>query len=198
MKRTLSVTLSAVALTAALTVPTSSEAATVNGFAFKPGDILITKSSSSYGLTGHSGIVLPDGKTVLHIQGPGKYATKLTIGQWLSSTKYPKTKVVRSNSSTQAAKAAAWGKKHYLEGKGRYTKYFVDAQPRNLTRTYCSEIVWQSYYYGAGKAYKKSRFVDGIRPRIEWDDRGIMQPYDFTNGVNQTHNGFKTVKSFKW
>ena len=64
----------------------------------EPGDILITNSTSSSGLngpgiTGHAGIVNPDGKTFTSIRGTGYTAESKSIKWWFSN--YPKTKVVR-------------------------------------------------------------------------------------------------------
>ncbi len=166
--------------------------AIVNGFYYSPGDILITASTSLQGLTGHSGIVLPDEYMFLHIQGPGYKPTVITISSWISS--YPKTKVVRAINNSNSSKAAAWAKSYYVDGAGKNTSYVITPNPKDLTNTYCSEIVWQSYYYGANLAYNVAN-KDG---QLVYAIPSIISPYDFIDTLSMNYNGFTVVHSINW
>lgn len=161
-----------------------------NAISYKPGDIFITKSTSSKGLTGHSGIVI-DSKTILHTSGAksSPYPKTLSIKDW--NKRYPKTKVVRPNSAALGKKAAANAKKYFQNKK---IKYKISNNPRNIKYTYCSEIVWYSYYK-AGKTYKfPVKLMDGS---IFWGVPDIIKPYDYLDTKQLKYNGFKFIDS-KW
>ncbi len=91
--------------------------ATINGFNYTAGDVLVTTSTSAKGLTGHAGIVHPNGKDVIHIAGPGYNPSVISIQSWLSQ--YKSTKVVRHNNKTTASKAANWALNYYINGAGK-------------------------------------------------------------------------------
>ncbi|KMY53792.1 hypothetical protein AC623_07240 [Bacillus sp. FJAT-27231] len=171
----------------------SAEAATYKGFNFKPGDIVITKNTSSRGVTGHAGIVASDGKNIVHSHpsyNKGK-PHKMSISTWL--TKYPKTKVVRSNSSTIANKAGKYAYNSYIVGTYKNQSYKVTSNPKDRTYLYCSELVWQSYYYGANSTF----YTFTVKPykKVIPD---IIEPYGYLNPSLQKLNGYKTVKTFSW
>ncbi|MFK2827093.1 YiiX/YebB-like N1pC/P60 family cysteine hydrolase [Bacillus sp. B190/17] len=166
-------------------------AAKVKGFDFKPGDILVTSSTQGgSGVTGHAGIVLPDGKNIAHIRTKGATATSISISEWIN-TAYPKTVVVRGNSTTNAKKAAKYALDYWVEGKGKNTSYRITSNPKDQSYVYCSELVWQSYYYGAGFAYKvpAANIFGSKIPEI-------IHPYNFSTSMPQKLNKFSTVKSF--
>lgn len=156
---------------------------------YKAGDILITKSTSSYGLTGHTGIML-NGSTALHIQKPGTYPKKISIKSWLK--KYPKTKVVRPKSDTIGPKAAKKASSSFVDKK---IGYRITMGPTSIKYTYCSEIVWYSYYK-AGKKFMIYHQGSDHVPAY-WMEPNIIKPYDFINEHYLAHNGFKFVDN-KW
>lgn len=155
-------------------------------FSHKAGDILVTKntqcksSAKCTGITGHSGIVLTNGK-VLNIRGPGYKADTVSINTWYS--RYKSTKVVRSNSEKEGKKAATWAYKFYVKGAGKNYSYDVRTTLNGSNKTYCSKLVWQAYKNGAG------RNLVGYHP-------GIRTPYDFTGYT--WWNKQKVVRTVKW
>ncbi|MED4935453.1 hypothetical protein [Heyndrickxia coagulans] len=181
----------ALVLIVSLGFSSNTYAATYKGFNFKPGDILITKSTSSAGLTGHASIVDQKGTGFVTILGPGHTATGHSIKWWFDH--YPATKVVRYKSATKAKEAASYAYNNYKYGKYTNRGYKVTPNPKDRTYLYCSEIVWQAYYYGAGVTYYDyaGRTSQKIIPII-------IAPYDYTNSFLQGINGFATVKSFSW
>lgn len=70
------------------------------------------------------------------------------------------------------------------------TTYRITTNPKDLTYTYCSEIVWQSYYYGAGKSFKT---LYQSPSQSYYKEPSIIHPYDYL--TYQSYNGFSTVKS---
>lgn len=173
---------------------TTPRAATIRGFYYMGGDILITNSTSSNGFTGHAGIVLPGGNNVLHIQGSGYKPTVISISKWLDL--YPSTRVVRSSSMTKASNAANWAKSYYVDGSGKNTTYRITFIPKDKTYTYCSEIVWQAYYYGAGLEYTIANITS--QGLVNYIVPNIITPYAFIDSTNQSHNKFSTVYSVNW
>lgn len=163
-----------------------------NGFDYGAGDILVTKSTSSSGLVGHSAIILRDGKSVLHIQAPGYTPTVIPIATWFS--KYPSTKVVRCNNTTTRVNASLWAESYYANGAGKTTEYSITPNPRDLTKTYCSEIVWQSFYYGANFSFKT--FQMGYGGNYSYNEPVVIEPYNFLGDL--TYNGFTIVNSVNW
>lgn len=126
------------------------------------GDILYTPSTqckddnreTCKGITGHVGIVNPSTGTVTHIQAPGYLPKSISLNSWF--TKYPKTVVVRHKNSTKASNAAKWAYDYYIWGDGAEKTYKVTidqdlTKTLSLNTTYCSLIVWQAYYFGAGQ-----------------------------------------------
>ncbi|MBM7645665.1 uncharacterized protein YycO [Scopulibacillus daqui] len=113
---------------------------------YKTGDIFITKSTSSKGLTGHTGIAISS-KTILHTSGrKGEpYPKTISIKDW--NRRHPKTKVIRPKSSSLGSNAASKAKKYFYKKK---IPYAITTNPKNIKKTYCSELVWYSYYK-AGK-----------------------------------------------
>lgn len=156
-------------------------------FTHKPGDILVTKSTQCKsgvkctGLTGHSGIVLENGK-VLHIAGPGYHPTQISTSTWYD--RYSSTKVVRPNSSTEGKKAATWAYNFYVTGEGKNYEYDIRTTLNGKDgKTYCSKLVWQAYKNGAGKS-------------LATYTPGFIAPYDFFGYT--WINGHDTVRTVNW
>ncbi|MEE6451336.1 YiiX/YebB-like N1pC/P60 family cysteine hydrolase [Gottfriedia acidiceleris] len=172
-----------------------------SSFQFKPGDILITKSTapgvSGKGFVGHAGIVI-DSKTVLHIAGLGKKPSEISITKWLSKSKNPSTKVIRASNQALGARAAQKAKANFKNKNISYDLKFTP-DPTNIKKTYCSELVWYSYYK-AGKEFKKSSTLSmgGGVFKTTWQRPSIIKPYDYLNSSALSYNGFKIVKSFNW
>lgn len=172
-----------------------------SSFQFKPGDILITKSTApgviGKGIVGHAGIMI-DSKTVLHIAGPGKKPSMISVTKWLSKSMNPSTKVIRSKNASLGKKAAQKARNSFLNKNIPYDLNFAP-NPTNIKKTYCSELVWYSYYK-AGSEYKKSSTLSmggGVFITI-WQRPSIIKPYDFLNSSALSHNNFKIVKTFNF
>ncbi|MDC2867909.1 hypothetical protein [Bacillus sp. BP-3] len=135
------------------------------------GDILVTSSTSSYGLTGHSGIIISDstmsqGENVVHIAGPGYHPRKMSTEEW--AHRYPKTAWLRYKDRTAAYKAGRFAEQEFLVDLA-YIDYRVTPGVLDQSYTYCSELVYQSYAFGAGVHFWNS-----------WQESiGIIKPYDF-------------------
>ncbi|MCR8996519.1 YiiX/YebB-like N1pC/P60 family cysteine hydrolase [Brevibacillus halotolerans] len=151
----------------------------------KPGDILITNNTSSKGLTGHAAIVI-DTENVVEILGPGFHPQKNPIKRFFGknvSKKYG-TKVVRYNRTkirNQAADWAEWYVKKYDD-----VEYAISDLYNYKYKTYCSKIVWNAYYFGAGVRLNTSTTYvpgpGGTSP-IELE---ISAPYDLEDSSDVT------------
>ncbi|NEG88612.1 hypothetical protein [Bifidobacterium aerophilum] len=114
-------------------------------YAMKAGDVFVTNATSSFGLTGHSGIAYSDLR-IVHIAGPGKNPETVSQLAWTGSL-YPGgwTKIYRHKSASVASAAANWARKTYVNSKATY---YINLDLASTDKTYCSKLVWQSYYYG--------------------------------------------------
>lgn len=177
-----------------LSVQHRASAKEVNGFDFKFGDIMVTSTTTAKGLTGHAGIVLPDGGSVLHIAGYGCTAKKISINDWFNL--YPQTKVVRSNEFLNGLGASYYGKNYFLEGDGKNIEYGLLTSIRSKKKMYCSKLVWQCYE-AAGLEFKTMN-MSPSGDRMTFSVPIHILPYDFLNQYDLNHNGFKLVKSFNW
>ena len=160
---------------------------------YKKGDIFVTSSTSKNGITGHTGIVI-DSNTILHTSGwkSEPYPTTISISNWLK--RYPKTKVSRPNSSTLGSKAADMAVKYF---KGKKINYKITFNPKDIDpNTYCSELVWYSYYK-AGKTYQIFGGTTPGNPTGYWKTPSIVEPYIFINSQTTNHNGFTRIDN-KW
>lgn len=167
----------------------------------KQGDILITnqtqcKGSKCKGITGHAGIVVKANGSlkVLHIPGksPGKEQIRIDSISTFYSNYHKKIKVVRPNSSSLGAKAANKALYYFStksKGKtiGKKWTYRITSNPKNISKTYCSEIVWYSYYK-AGKTFKEYAVV---QTSYESAIPPIITPDDFLH--HASNNGFKII-----
>lgn len=110
-----------------------------SAFSHKTGDIFVTKSTSAYGLTGHSGIVIGNGSHVIHHERPNTKPTKISISDW--HAKYKATKVVRHSNATTSKNAGDWAIRYYVDGHSKDFKYDLTKTPTDRTSTYCSKLV---------------------------------------------------------
>lgn len=154
---------------------------------YKEGDILVTSNTGSFGwgFTGHAGIVgkSADGNLyAVHIPGPGKPIQKMTLKDW--EEEYPDTEIWRHNNQT-AAKSAGQKSMDFVRYYGSESSKYV--APYSLwslaaykltdkSQTYCSKLVWQSYYYGPG-----------LNLGIEPDSYRVLLPYSLIGLPNMYH-----------
>lgn len=166
-----------------LGIENSFELLNARAVSYKKGDILITNSTIFFGITGHTGIVIESDK-ILHTSGrkDEPYPDVLTIAQW--NKRYPQTKVARPNSSSLGESAAAKAVQYFHKKK---INYMITPNPTDLSNTYCSELVWYSYYK-AGKDFKVYSNLDGKYTRPS-----IIAPYDFLGSLTLSYNGFKLI-----
>lgn len=183
-----------IALTCIIFTTYKASAIVVSGFNFEPGDIMVTSSTSSSGLTGHAGIVLPDGANIVHIAGPGYHPDKISISSWLNA--YPKTKVVRTYHPMAGLGASYFGQNYFLEGAGRYADYAITSDITSRSTTYCSKLVWQCYD-GAGISFKEA-ILNVVGQTVSYRTPIILSPYTFIDPMSLSYNGFSIVKSFNW
>lgn len=109
------------------------------------GDILITNSTNP-GIMGHAGIYLGN-NSILSIEGYGAHPSVKTIFQWMverNSKKDKWTKVYRPKAAYKPAKAANWGNNNI---RGKNVDYGFSGATTSLNPTYCSKIVFHSYWY---------------------------------------------------
>ncbi|MFB6468226.1 hypothetical protein ACE38V_15710 [Cytobacillus sp. Hz8] len=167
---------------------TKAEAAIDN----KPGDIIITKSTSSSGITGHAGIYI--GKiTILHTSGRSTEPYPKTISEISWHNRYGQSKVIRPKSSTLGQNAANMAVKYFKGKKIPFSiKDAVTKRNKDITKTYCSELVYYSYYK-AGLELKVKSLYSPIWGKL----KGLVQPYVYTNKDIVSHNNYKFIDN-KW
>ena len=121
-----------------------------SGFELERGDILVTNGTSKKGLTGHAAIAL-DSENILHIAGPNDVPDTITKKEWIENYHDGKTwtKVYRHSDSDIASSAADWAEETY---NGSNAEYKITNDTNDTSKTYCSKIVWQAYYFGTGEA----------------------------------------------
>ncbi|MGC7602360.1 YiiX/YebB-like N1pC/P60 family cysteine hydrolase [Staphylococcus epidermidis] len=124
-------------------------------FHLKKGDYFITNNVSAKCFTGHSAIYLGkvNGKgRVKEAPGYGKPVRVKSFHDWKQNTlkkrkgspKHRFIKVYRA-SKKYRGKAGSYARSHF-----NGVPYSITANPYSKSVTYCSKLVWQSYYYGAG------------------------------------------------
>ncbi|SHH39741.1 hypothetical protein [Virgibacillus chiguensis] len=155
---------------------------------YRAGDILVT-SSTSFKFAGHAGIVgrSANGRLyAVHIPGPNKPIQKISLSGWERA--YPKTEIWRHKHKIAANKAGNkamdfvryYGNKttfiapYSLAGKAAWTL-------KNKNKTYCSKLVWQSYYYGPGYNLGFSPNKFGILPPYAL--RGVPNMYKVSGSL---------------
>lgn len=167
--------------------PTSNNTASA-AFSYKKGDILITDQTSSSGITGHTAIFIGSGK-VMNMSGwkSEPHPRVMTIKEWEKRHK-KRVKVLRYKSAKVASKAADQAVKYF---KGKKIKYQITTNPKNISKTYCSELVWYSYYK-AGVTYKLNRYT-GKTGKTTWHVPSVIMPYDYLDAKDIKKNGFTLV-----
>ncbi|MBT2284125.1 hypothetical protein J7E78_11305 [Paenibacillus polymyxa] len=116
----------------------------------RPGDVIITNNTSSNGLTGHAGIVIDPGGTIVTIPGYFNKMIRQSVDSWMSSN--PNTKIYRYGNSSTAQAAADWASTYQRDFVNRVHYGLVNALGDYGVETYCSKIVWDAYYFGGGYA----------------------------------------------
>lgn len=140
----------------------------------RPGDIITSLDTNvevkgHHLNTGHTGIYISE-RYILHTPG------KLTVGKdsqypiIISETEwyklYPSSTRIRPKSRSLGLKAASNAIKYF---KDKEIQYRITPNPYNIHYTYCSEIVWYSYYK-SGKIYSNGDGAAIIIPRIFIDE----------------------------
>ncbi|KXY26787.1 hypothetical protein [Bacillus sp. FSL K6-0067] len=141
--------------------------AVVNGFNIRKGDILITNGTSSAGILGHAAIANGNNH-ILDIPGFFGTTRQMSMQKWIDT--YRKdgwVKVYRLGNSNLAAQAASWADRTFYSSTGSSVQdkkipYFINHYLYSINPTYCSKLVFQSFYFGTGSAAvmkKKSGFL---------------------------------------
>lgn len=138
----------------------------------KMGDVLVSNSTSSNGLTGHAGIVVNASGDVLTINGYGAPLIVEHMSTWNSKN----VRVMRYSNASVATKAAEWGRNYYHNYVGAVYYGLVNTIGSYEKETYCSKIVWDAYYFGGDVS------IDGHTPY--WS--GLYGPYHLLNEPNFT------------
>lgn len=140
----------------------------LSSVSLKAGDILVSNSTSSAGLTGHAGIAL-NSNQILHIRGVGHKPEVVSKSKWIQDYGYDgtgkHTRVYRHSSSTVASGAAAMGSMLY---KDKNYEYGVTTSLYSVNPTYCSKIAWHAY-----------NFYDPSTVNVPFTN--IVSPYDLPN-----------------
>jgi len=133
----------------------------------KSGDILITNATSKNGITGHAGLVL-DANEILHIQGAGYNPVVDTKARFIHRYKNGWIKVYRPSNTSMGESAANWADKKYRNSGALYG---INLDLNRTDLTYCSKIVWQSYFFGVGRKSilnsNKSRLIRPYNLKFE-------------------------------
>lgn len=112
------------------------------------GDVLVTNGTSSFGLTGHTGIAIGE-DSILHIRGVDELVeVQDRDGFFHDYVKdfYKWIKVYRPDNSRFGEMASDWAEKTY---KNSNSKYKITTDINSTNETYCSKIVFQAYKFGA-------------------------------------------------
>ena len=154
---------------------------------FKPrrGDILITNNASyaKLGIPGHAALYTGKGH-IVEIRGYGHHPARNSYKKFIHKKRAKRhdkfwVKVYRT-SKKKRNKAVNWALKQ--AGKKRKSiKYSLNSNINDTHHTYCSKLVWQSYYFGAGK---KSVNSTGVYH--------YFNPYNLPKNIK----GAKKVKTF--
>lgn len=134
------------------------------------GDILITNSTIFDGIAGHAAIALSPSK-ILHIEGPGHLVVVDSPAVFIGKYDQGWIKVYRMNDKTIAGKAALWAQNTY---QGSSAEYVINKDLTTTNKTYCSKIVFQAYYYGAGSNTVHSSYSSILKSTL-------MPPYSLVS-----------------
>jgi hypothetical protein len=166
-----------------------------NGFNYLDGDILVTHSTSSNGLTGHVGIV--SGNGVIHIspQYNNGHPELISIKEWFS--RCPSTMVIRYKGDRSVPVNASWyGKTFYIEGRGNDRTYRITTTLDNQKYEYCSGLVWKCYKNGANFKFLVKKPIPPHYTEEMVVTPTFIQPYEFIN--NRVLNNFSAVHKVNW
>lgn len=152
-----------------------------NGFTMKAGDIFITNATSSKGITGHAAIANSD-NYILDVPGT-KYRPKndnnrqLLLKDWVSYYNTGWIRAYRLKDQSLAKKLAKYADRNFFSSKGTSVKtekieYDIDTHIYRKNPSYCSKLVFQSYYFGSGN-------VALMKPIS-----GFMGPYGLIRTIN--------------
>ncbi len=162
------------------------------GFRYLDGDILITKSTSLNGATGHAGIIVGTKVLDIHPDNPGDNPTTMTLQTWFN--RFPETIVVRYGIGTTIPNNAAdYGDSFYISGEGADNTYSIASTITSLTKDYCSSLVWKCYHYGANFDFK---IQESTTSGSTWVIPSFILPTDFI--TFRAHNNFTIVHSVDW
>lgn len=134
------------------------------------GDIIITNSTSSNGLTGHAAIAL-NMHEIIHIQGKGYTPQVITPQQFKNKYSSGWIKVYRPRENIGRL-AAQWAERTY---RNSGVPYKITMNLATTNETYCSKMVWQAYYFGVGKE---------VMPPALQTTNNIIVPYGLMEGFN--------------
>ena len=111
------------------------------------GDMLVTNSTSSFGVVGHVGIVISEDR-VVHMPGTGKQRDpnisieRKGVNEWFRD--YPKTTVVRVKELSAAQESGKWADSHQ-QNYGHKVEYQIPSRLDVFGTNYCSKFVYQSH-----------------------------------------------------
>ncbi|MED4129714.1 hypothetical protein [Shouchella miscanthi] len=148
-----------------------------SSFVPKKGDILTTSSTIASGLTGHNGIVIDNNGTVLHIRGAGYTTEKISWSTWKS--RYPKTRADRPSTSNLRNRAANYANDIIHPARPTYR---ITTTLNSINPTYCSKLVWLSYYK-----------VDSASS-LNWPrEKGTVLPYSLRSEFKSITNVYNNM-----
>lgn len=123
-----------------------------NIYKVKPGDFLTTNRTSSYGLTGHAGIVTNNRK-VLTITGYHHHPIAQKLSTWKKFAKgksyWVKIWHEKNNHARKRAATIVW--KTYHSKNYKKIKYGFGGGLGTTSITYCSKMVYQAYSFQTNK-----------------------------------------------
>lgn len=127
------------------------------------GDIVLTDrhNTSAWGIVGHAGIAVSS-NSILHIAGASATAaTYSEWARWISDFGLAHIQVYRCNSASRGNAAAQWAIDNYYD---KTVTYQINTDLFSTSTTYCSKIVWQAYYFGAGSSSVDMPILNLVMP----------------------------------
>ncbi len=145
---------------------------TSNNIPILSGDILITNSTSSYGVAGHAAIANGNGY-VLDMPGYGDLNDnnrQSSASNWLSYYKKGWIKIYRLKNRDLARQVGRYADRHYYSTNGSATKnihipYRLSPHLYDMSTAYCSKLVYCAYWYGTGSLPVMKRTSGYVTPR---------------------------------
>ncbi|AKG05457.1 hypothetical protein AAV35_012215 [Salimicrobium jeotgali] len=137
----------------------------------KPGDLLfspIGEKDSFY--IGHVGIVTEDDSVIHSIP---KGLKKDDADHFFR--KFARLSLYRARDEEAGARAAAFAKRIYESNPRAPYRFFTDLKNTG-GKQYCTKLVWQAYYYGAGIKLKNfPLFARALHPELIKDSRHLYK-----------------------